>query len=559
MSQTTTTLMASRVVATPTLSTDVPHELDMSRFEKHVNLTREQCGHIRHFHNLASLPPGEWAHMGSQEAGQEWDTAYRYQIATMTYAAGAAHYHRLPAMRGMFKELMSKLIGKMMRREVWGYWYLTSQSGIRLDPDLKELRKPWADPVCKENIMYSGHLLLMISLYTMLFADDRFDQEDSIVFDWNPMFWGMGPEKFGYTRKSLQQAILDEMERENWIGVCCEPNLVFIVCNQFPLLAMRYNDVTDGTKVFDEVLPKYQAAWAKKNGFVGDNGLFRLFYATGQDRLLESNNIAHTVWAMAFMAWNQDFVKSLYPQTGYGYLQRKGNRLNLNPQTLANQIRELNQTEGVDPESPATFERAKELVADMPQSLMPYMSPTFGYIAQWLSEIENGDDLAALLRHADAYLRPSWEKGGLYYERSEQGWDADGNYTYGEAYTGNAGIGYARLNVKEGQRKMWEKPWTKESVEKRPWISGVALESGVDCLRGVWDEEARAMLVSLRTWNGQQQTVNVGVHALPSATWGVYVNGQLSRIMEVPPKSKTVSIDVEVNGESVDLVLLVVG
>jgi hypothetical protein len=42
-----------------------------------------------------------------------------------------------------------------LRREVWGYWYLTSQSGRSVDPDIKELRRPWADPVVKENIMVS--------------------------------------------------------------------------------------------------------------------------------------------------------------------------------------------------------------------------------------------------------------------------------------------------------------------------------------------------------------------------------------------------------------------
>jgi hypothetical protein len=73
----------------------------------------------------------------------------------MTYACGAAHYHRLPAMRSMFKKLILGLIHRMLRKEVWGYWYMLSQSGIKIDPDLKELRKPWADPVCKENIMVS--------------------------------------------------------------------------------------------------------------------------------------------------------------------------------------------------------------------------------------------------------------------------------------------------------------------------------------------------------------------------------------------------------------------
>ncbi len=91
--------------------------------------------------------------MGSQEPGQEWIDAYRYQLATMAYAIGAAHYHRLPASRHVFKGLMERIIHKMIGREVWSYWYLTSQSGTFVDPDLKELRRPWADPVVRENIM----------------------------------------------------------------------------------------------------------------------------------------------------------------------------------------------------------------------------------------------------------------------------------------------------------------------------------------------------------------------------------------------------------------------
>lgn len=69
----------------------------------------------------------------------------------------------------------------------------------------------------------------------MLFDDDKYDRKSALVFDWAPVFWGMGPERFEYSRSSLQNAILAEMERENWIGVCCEPNSVFVVCNQFPV------------------------------------------------------------------------------------------------------------------------------------------------------------------------------------------------------------------------------------------------------------------------------------------------------------------------------------
>jgi Linalool dehydratase/isomerase len=91
--------------------------------------------------------------MGFQEPDQEWLDAYRYQAATMAYAAGIAHYHRLPAMRSVFRPLMKALITEMLKREVWGHWYLTSQPGAFVDPDLKKLRKPWVDPVCRGNIM----------------------------------------------------------------------------------------------------------------------------------------------------------------------------------------------------------------------------------------------------------------------------------------------------------------------------------------------------------------------------------------------------------------------
>jgi hypothetical protein len=207
-------------------------ELDISNFPK---LSTEQAGHLRHFYNTSAALDGEWPHMGTQEPEQAFLDAYRYQLATMVYATGVAHYHHMPAMRGLFKPLMRRLIHKMLCKEVWSYWYLTSQSGIRIDPGLKELRKPWSDPIVKENIMYSGHLLLMTSLYAMLFNDDEFEKPGSLTFNWNPMFWGMGDEKFEYDTQRLQEAIVGQMESGGWVGVCCEPNVVFVVCNQFPV------------------------------------------------------------------------------------------------------------------------------------------------------------------------------------------------------------------------------------------------------------------------------------------------------------------------------------
>ena len=67
--------------------------------------------------------------------------------------------------------------------------------------------------------MYSDHLLLMVSLYAMLFDDDEFEREVGLKFSWNPMFWSMGLQGFSYSTKTLQEAILKELERNEYAGV----------------------------------------------------------------------------------------------------------------------------------------------------------------------------------------------------------------------------------------------------------------------------------------------------------------------------------------------------
>lgn len=236
--------------------------------------------------------------MDSDDPGQELFDAYRYQLATMAYATGVAHFHRLPALRGPFKALFNRIIEKMLRREVWGYWYNTSLGGKLCDPSLTELRTPWPDPVVKENIMYSGHLLLMTSLYAMLFDDDKFEQPGSITFEWDPVFWGLGAESFLYSTSALQDKIISEMERNNYLGVCCEPNVVFIICNQFPLIAIRYNDIRNGTNLIDSILAKYQSAWEKK-GMMSSEGLWTSFWMAKQDFTMGSSNVASQAWTGA--------------------------------------------------------------------------------------------------------------------------------------------------------------------------------------------------------------------------------------------------------------------
>jgi hypothetical protein len=257
--------------------------------------------------------------------------------------------------------------------------------------------------------------------------------------------------------------------------------------------------------------------------------------------------------AMAFMPWNYDTVKSMYPSAGTGFLQNVDGRINVNPPVVANAIKDII-GKGGDTENALSV--ARELTAGQMPSKAPYLSPAFGYIAQWLSEIAGSPDLNSLLLHADSFLNPTWDKGGLHYARCDTGWDEKGNYTYVDPYTGNAAIGYARLNVKDGQKKMWDHPWTKDELEKRPWIGDVGLEQDVDCLRGTWDEENRAMVATFKTWNGAKRSLKPVVHNLSIGTYGIYVDGELLRTVDVSSTSAPVEIDLEVGEVEVDLVVI---
>ncbi|KAJ7511830.1 hypothetical protein B0H11DRAFT_1953193 [Mycena galericulata] len=532
-----------------------PKTLPPDLLRNSPKLSASQAGHLRHFHNLAAALPGEWPQMGSQVPGQEWLDSQRYQLATMAYAAGVAHYHRLPALRSVFKTLLEALISKMMHRDVWSYWYLTSQSGRTVDPDIKELRKPWPDPIVRENIMYSGHLLLMVSLHAMLFNDDKYDAPDALVFNWDPIFWGMGPETFKYNRSSLQEAILKQMEDENWMGVCCEPNCVFIVCNQFPLIAMRYNDVRAGSNVVGPALEKYTAAWKSKQGFQQRDGLFADWYRVNQDSVVPAISLGFTAWACAFMnVWNSEEVHALYPTHALGFLTKvlEDGRINLNSPNVALAFRTLVREEGADPDAASTLEKARKLAA--PERKL--QRPEFGYVVQWVSEVANDDaTLAGLLRHADKFLNPTWARGGLFYARHDALQDVAGNWTHMDAFSGNAGIGYARLNVRNGQKKMWDAPWGREHFAAYPYVDGVDLASGVDFLRAAWDAEKGAMVLTVRTWDGAPTTITPVFRNLPFGEYGVYIDGELSEV-RISGAEDGIAVPLSVGGAERDVVLL---
>jgi hypothetical protein len=205
-------------------------------------------------------------------------------------------------------------------------------------------------------------------------------------------------------------------------------------------------------------------------------------------------------------SWNSAEVRSTFPSQALGFLtQGPSGNVSLNPVPVAHTIRRLVAAQGADPDAPETLRQAREIVASSGPGRRPaFAQPALGYVVQWLSELGKEELLSGLLKHADTFLNPSWENGGLYYARCDQAMDGSGNSTLMEPYTGNAAIGYARFNIEDGQKTMWEKPWTGEFVRGKPFVDTTAFEDGgVDFLRAGWSEEVDAFIVTAKTWHAK--------------------------------------------------------
>jgi len=208
--------------------------------EDYPSLSDKEMGHLRSAIKLADQLPGDWSYMGEKEPGQEHMEAYRYQLAFMTYFLALVQYHKTPAYREIYQRATDKFIQKMLRKDAGSYWPEVSKKGKIYDPDLKEFGPGWVDHIKDQNIMYSGHLLPMLSIYKMLYRDMKYDAPGSLTFVWD---WIRAVrQKFEYGHKSIAEIIYEQFMENSYHSICCEVNVVFPEWNQHPILGLMLYD-----------------------------------------------------------------------------------------------------------------------------------------------------------------------------------------------------------------------------------------------------------------------------------------------------------------------------
>lgn len=471
---------------------------------------RSMSGHVRHIQNLAGRPGGDWSLMGIEHPMQHSFSAYRFQLAHMSYALAAAHYHRLPAAPGYFRNAFESLMHKMMRTDVWFHWMDHSMSGVNFDPDITQLREPWADPVRRENIMYSGHVLAMAGYHSMLFNSDKYERPGSLRFERNLVSGGLTgkDEVYEYDLGSLTQNIFTQMKEFEWVGVPCEPNCIFPICNQFPIIGMRYYDHRHGTDFAATATANYARKWSELGWFDKD-GQFNQTYHPRQKTMVPDRYMGP--WLHPYMnTWNGPMMRDTYPRQSQGILRHVNDGQAYTwPFEVLPEVRKRERsgqpTDDIDISRTRPLER-------------------FGFTAVWMSEMGDAN-LEKLLAYADARLNPTWLDGGLYYPRNDSVVDGDGHLVQCDPMTGNALLSQARLNVEDGYQKMYQHPWTTEHFAEPSFDT---VTGDVYLTRASYAADERALVLTAAPVRpGAREKISLGVpRAGLGSRWALHLGNE---------------------------------
>jgi hypothetical protein len=170
--------------------------------------------------------------------GFEWvdqfqTAAVRYQLNFIGYALSMAQASRLPAFEGYLSEAQSRLIDKQTDHRIWRYWALENLWGnFAID----------ANPVARQNIMFSGFCAAQIAMYHA--ATGRRDYERTGSFTLK--------HPSGRNYECDLPALIAVLEREQRKSafhlIACEPNWIYPLCNSIVAAAMRGYDRMNGNR-----------------------------------------------------------------------------------------------------------------------------------------------------------------------------------------------------------------------------------------------------------------------------------------------------------------------
>jgi hypothetical protein len=178
---------------------------------------------------------------GFEKRDQFQTAATRYQVNFLAYALALAGWHHAPAADAPFGEAQALLLTKLGDRRLWRYWALENAWGnLRLG----------ADPVARQNIMYSGFGLLQMAL----------GGGDDLVLHDRSREW----RRYG---KSEIAAVLEAQYHASPYGLLsCEPHWIYPLCNLITMAGIKAADAQAWERLSDSFLASLEREGTAPNG-----------------------------------------------------------------------------------------------------------------------------------------------------------------------------------------------------------------------------------------------------------------------------------------------------
>lgn len=191
-----------------------------------------------------ALQPVE-AFEGFEWVDQFQTAAMRYQLNFMSYALSVAQAVHLPACRGYFHTAQENLVAKQRNYRVWRYWKLENMWGnLRMG----------ADPVARDNIMFSGFLAAQIAYFHGATGVRTFDEPGSLPFE-HP-----SGERYAWSLPALINVLAGGYRGAEYGLLACEPNWIYPLCNAISASAIRAHDAANGTSCWDGIADSFRQA-----------------------------------------------------------------------------------------------------------------------------------------------------------------------------------------------------------------------------------------------------------------------------------------------------------
>jgi Linalool dehydratase/isomerase len=164
--------------------------------------------------------------------GFEWldqfqTAAVRYQLNFLGYGIALAQARYTPAFGGYGDMAQIKLLDKQTKHKVWAYWALENFWGnLRFD----------ANPLRRENIMYTGFVALQMALFEASSGRNDFSQQGRFKLV-HP-----SGKVYAYNDEELVQCLEKEYKASDFFLITCEPNWIYPLCNMMGASAILAYD-----------------------------------------------------------------------------------------------------------------------------------------------------------------------------------------------------------------------------------------------------------------------------------------------------------------------------